>query len=112
MTIKNIFKYKNNENENKSQNNNKNIIKNFIKCNNNIRLLIIIYFIINILFYNFGIIYSLPSNIAYNSYEIKLKVKGTGLKNILGSSSPYNFSCPSEIYLKMNYFKIIQIVII
>ena len=100
MTKKNIFEYKNNENENKIQNDNKNIIKNFLKSNNNKRLLIIIYFIINILFCNFGIIYSFPSNIAFNSNEIKLKVKGTGLKNILGSSFSYNLNCHSEIYIK------------
>ncbi|MBO6244135.1 MAG: BspA family leucine-rich repeat surface protein, partial [Clostridia bacterium] len=34
------------------------------------------------------------------SYEITLKVKGTGTKNILGSSSSYIYPCPSKIYLK------------
>ena len=39
------------------------------------------------------------NSIKYNSYEIKLKVKGTGLKNILSASSPYIYQCPTNIYL-------------
>ena len=32
-----------------------------------------------------------------NIYEIKIKIKGTGLQSILGDS--YNFELPDEIYL-------------
>ena len=63
------------------------------------------YFIIYILFSSFNIIESkiiLKGNniysIAFDSYEIKLKLKGTGIINILGSSSLYNYPCPSNIY--------------
>ena len=38
-------------------------------------------------------------NIKFYSYEITLKVKGTGLKNILGTSYPNIYPNPSKIYL-------------
>ena len=37
--------------------------------------------------------------IMFYSYEITLKVKGTGTKNILSSSSSHIYPCPSKIYL-------------
>ena len=130
MTEKNDFRYKNNENENKSQNDDKNIMKYFVqekevyKYNNNDnfnkyynnkyeRFIIVIYFIMSILFCHFGNAYSFinlrtrknSNDITFYSYEIKLKVKGTGLKNILGSSSHYNWCCPSKIYIKNKLFQ-------
>ena len=37
--------------------------------------------------------------IKFYSYEIKLKVKGTGIKNILSASSSYTYQCPTIIYI-------------
>ena len=91
-----------------------NIIKNFHKSINKYNgFLIIIYFIMDILFCNFDIVYSIINlcsnqiynNIMLNSYEIKLKVKGTGLKNILSASSPYIYQCPSNIYINEILFQ-------
>ena len=73
-----------------------------------IRLEMIKYFIISILFCHFCSINSLINlekdtiynRIAFHSYEIKLKLNGTGVKNILSSSSYHNYPCPSYIYLK------------
>ena len=39
--------------------------------------------------------YDLQKDFLFNSYEITLKVNGTGIKQILGS----NYSCPYQIYL-------------
>ena len=86
--------------------NNENIIKN--KFNYRYKKeKIIKYIIIYILFSLFNNIDSkinLSSNknlngVTFSSYEIKLKLKGTGIKNILGSSSSYSFTCPSNIDL-------------
>ena len=65
------------------------------------------YFIIFILSCNFYFIYPLLNLelnkihkiISFFSYEITLKVKGTGNKNILSPTRPYYYQCPSEIYL-------------
>ena len=126
-TKKNNLKYKNDVKDNKIQkhdiNKNKKSVKNNIQekgiynhdINNNSHkyndkhklLLIIIYFIMNILICLFSNAHSVNNlgknlifnSIKYNSYEIKLKVKGTGLKNILSASSPYIYQCPTNIYL-------------
>ena len=45
--------------------------------------------------------------IIYYSYEITLKVKGTGIKNILSSSS-FIYPCPSNIYLNNELVQNIQ----
>ena len=70
------------------------------------KVIIIQYFFIYILFSPFNIIESKiiinenkVYNIKYNLYEIKLKLKGTGIINILSSSSSYNYTCPSNIDL-------------
>ena len=68
---------------------------------------IIKYFIIIILLCRFCTINSLIDlknnkiydGIIFYSYEITLKLKGTGTKNILGAEPSYNYSCPSYIYL-------------
>ena len=126
-TKKNNLKYKNDVEDNKIKKDETNESKKYIKINaqkkviynHNInnkfpiyndkynRLLIIINFIINISLCLFCNVYSFNNletniifnSIKYNSYEIKLKVKGTGLKNILSASSPYIYQCPSNIYL-------------
>ena len=126
-TKKNNLKYKNDVEDNKIKKDETNESKKYIKINaqkkviynHNInnkfpiyndkynRLLIIINFIINISLCLFCNVYSFNTletniifnSIKYNSYEIKLKVKRTGLKNILSSSSPYIYQCPSNIYL-------------
>ena len=86
---------------------NHNIIKNFHKPINKYKgFFIIFYYIMNILFCNFNIVYSIINlraniafnNIIFNSYEIKLKIKGIGLKNILSASSDYIYQCPFSIY--------------
>ena len=67
---------------------------------------IIKYFIIDILLSRFYIIKSLINlkndKICYYiilySYEITLKIKGTGIKNILSSSSSHIYPCPTNIY--------------
>ena len=68
---------------------------------------IIKYFIIIILLCRFCTInslidlknYKIYDGIIFYSYEITLKLKGTGTKNILGADPSYNYSCPSYIYL-------------
>ena len=71
------------------------------------RIQTIKYFIIFIIFHHFYYIncqlkFGLNkyiNTIKFYSYEITLKVKETGTKNILSSSSSYNYPCPSNIYL-------------
>ena len=68
---------------------------------------IIKYFIIIILLCRFCTINSLINlknnkiydGIIFYSYEITLKLKGIGTKNILGADPSYNYLCPSNIYL-------------
>ena len=70
------------------------------------RVQIIKSFIINILLCHFCIINTLINfelninykKIKYYSYEIKLKIKGTGMQNILSASSSYTYQCPDIIY--------------
>ena len=46
--------------------------------------------------------------IIFYSYEITLKVKGTGIKNILSFSSSFIYPCPSKIYLNNELVQNIQ----
>jgi surface protein len=119
--IKNINKEKNNKtikikinkNKNLTQNirninnlNNMNMTNNSITNNNKSKIKFnsdisnrthnINYLIIFILLFNFCKIYSIKENIILYSYEITLKVKDTGRKNILSTSF---FMQPSNIYL-------------
>ena len=112
----NNIKYNKNKKRNKIKNdkpeediyknkNEENFIKNKINYNKK-KVIIIQYFFIYILFSPFNIIESKiiinenkVYNIKYNLYEIKLKLKGTGIINILSSSSSYNYTCPSNIDL-------------
>ena len=78
---------------------NLNIIKpNYNKLKKTImKILMLNLYIINILI-NF-VLNESKEIIKFYSYEIKLKVKGTGTKNILSASSSYIYQCPTIIYI-------------
>ena len=95
-------------NSNKKSKSNYKIQKENISHHNFIGIEIMKYFIINILLCRFYIINSLinfkmnkiyNNNIKFYSYEISLKVKGIGIKNILSQSFSHLISCPLNIYL-------------
>ena len=115
--VKNIIKrkkiYYNNINENSKK------IKNINNYYENRKVEIIKYFILIILLVYTNSFLNLEFNKnhnIFNAYEIKIKVKGTGEKYILGDSSYYGYTRPSNIYLnnqlidranQINYRKII-----
>ena len=85
---------------------NVNIIKNNNKRYGKIGIMIK-YFIIDILLCHVSNISSMFNKrmikvlniIAFYSYEITLKVKGSGIQKILSTSPSYIYSCPSYVYL-------------
>ena len=108
-SIENIKKEKNmlnnyNYNHNIKENSKKIKIKNNYYKNQIIR--IINYFIIIILFSYVNTRFNLGKRKKYNtlnSYEITIKVKGTGEKRILSEDSNYyRYTCPSNVYIYLN----------
>ena len=102
IKIKNIYN-RNNIYKNNIKEKNKNKFNSYKQKIN----LIMCFLIIFVLIMKFGIInsyiklpeYKINPNIRYNSYEIILKVKGTGIKNILSISHSHIYPSPSNIYI-------------
>ena len=97
-------KFAKNFNQKKEIDNKKKNLNNFINyhyfCKGS---QIIKYYLIYILLYHLYLIYSQINcsfkSIKFYSYEITLKVNGTGIKNILSDSSFYTYPCPTYLYL-------------